>query len=130
MLKNYLTYPTYNVGKFTLLNGVSSLSSEHIDFNPETDFFSTIPSADWLYFAEAAYSAFKESLANDEGTDGRYDLDSYEKKLVVDEIRSNSGDAVKTEKKETVVYSETLEEFEREYQAFIEMLKAQKAQKS
>ena len=133
MLKNYLTYPTYNVGKFTLLNGVSTLSSEHIDFNPETDFFSTIPSADWLYFAEAAYSAFKESLANDEGTsaiNGRYDLDSYEKKLVVDEIRSNSGDAVKTEKKETVVYSETLEEFEREYQAFIDMLKAQKAQKS
>ena len=60
--------------------------------------------------------------------------DSYERKLVVDQIRSNPGDAAKTEKKvennETVVYSETLEEFEKEYQAFIEMLKAQKAQKT
>ena len=76
--------------------------------------------------------SFTDSLEGQEGSSaisGKYDKDSYERKLVVDQIRSNPVDAVKTENKETVVYSETLEEFEKEYQAFIEMLKAQKSQK-
>ena len=136
ILQNYLLYPTYNVGTFTGLNG-SPIDFVHSAFDPTKDFFSTIPSAYWEEIVEAAYKSFKDSLEGQEGSSaisGKYDKDSYERKLVVDQIRSNTGDAVKTEKKvenkETVVYSETLEEFEKEYQAFIEMLKAQKAQKS
>ena len=132
ILQNYLLYPTYNVGTFSGLNG-APIDFVHSAFDPSKDFFSTIPSAYWEEIVEAAYKSFKDSLDGQEGSSaisGKYDEDSYERKLVVDQIRSNPGDAVKTEKKETVVYSETLEEFEKEYQAFIEMLKAQKAQKS
>ena len=136
ILQNYLLYPTYNVGTFSGLNG-SPIDFVHSAFDPSKDFFSTIPSAYWEEIVEAAYKSFTDSLEGQEGSSaisGKYDKDSYERKLVVDQIRSNPGDAVKTEKKvenkETVVYSETLEEFEKEYQAFIEMLKAQKAQKS
>lgn len=137
ILQNYLLYPTYNVGTFTGLNGGQYVSSAHIPFIPSANYFATIPSSDWEEIIEAAYNSFKDSLVGQEGQSaisGKYDEDSYERKLVVDQIRSNPGDAVKTEKKvenkETVVYSETLEEFEKEYQAFIEMLKAQKSQKS
>ena len=132
ILQNYLLYPTYNVGTFSGLNG-SPIDFVHSAFDPSKDFFSTIPSADWAKIVEAAYKSFKDSLEGQEGSSaisGKYDEDSYERKLVVDQIRSNPGDAVKTENKETVVYSETLEEFEKEYQAFIEMLKAQKSQKT
>ena len=135
ILQNYLLYPTYNVGTFSGLNG-APIDFVHSAFDPSKDFFSTIPSAYWEEIVEAAYNSFKDSLEGQEGSSaisGKYDEDSYERKLVVDQIRSNPGDAVKTEKKvenkETVVYSETLEEFEKEYQAFIEMLKAQKYQK-
>ena len=131
ILQNYLLYPTYNVGTFSGLNG-SPIDFVHSAFDPSKDFFSTIPSADWEEIVETAYKSFKDSLEGQEGSSaisGKYDEDSYERKLVVDQIRSNPGDEVKTEKKETVVYSETLEEFEKEYQAFIEMLKAQKYQK-
>ena len=132
ILQNYLLYPTYNVGTFSGLNG-SPIDFVHSAFDPSKDFFSTIPSAYWEEIVEAAYKSFIDSLEGQEGSSaisGKYDEDSYERKLVVDQIRSNPGDAVKTENKETVVYSETLEEIEKEYQAFIEMLKAQKAQKS
>ena len=135
ILQNYLLYPTYNVNLFSGLNG-SPIDFVHSAFDPSKDFFSIIPSADWEEIVEAAYKSFKDSLEGQEGSSaisGKYDEDSYERKLVVDQIRSNPGDEVKTEKKvennETVVYSETLEEFEKEYQAFIEMLKAQKYQK-
>ena len=131
ILQNYLLYPTYNVGTFSGLNG-SPIDFVHSAFDPSKDFFSIIPSADWEEIVEAAYKSFKDSLEEQEGSSaisGKYDEDSYERKLVVDQIRSNPGDAVKTENKETVVYSETIEEFEKEYQAFIEMLKAQKYQK-
>lgn len=137
ILQNYLLYPTYNVGTFSGLNGGQYVPSAHIPFIPSANFFATISSCYWEEIIEAAYNSFKDSLEGQEGSSaisGKYDEDSYERKLVVDQIRSNPGDAVKTEKKvennETVVYSETLEEFEKEYQAFIEMLKAQKAQKS
>ena len=132
ILQNYLLYPTYNVGTFSGLNG-SPIDFVHSAFDPSKDFFSIIPSADWEEIVEAAYKSFTDSLEGQEGSSaisGKYDEDSYERKLVVDQIRSNPGDEVKTEKKETVVYSETLEEFEKEYQAFIEMLKAQKSQKT
>lgn len=136
ILQNYLLYPTYNVGTFSGLNG-SPIDFVHSAFDPSKDFFATISSGYWEEIVEAAYKSFIDSLEGQEGSSaisGKYDKDSYERKLVVDQIRSNPGDAVKTEKKvenkETVVYSETLEEFEKEYQAFIEMLKAQKAQKS
>lgn len=132
ILQNYLLYPTYNVGTFSGLNG-SPIDFVHSAFDPSKDFFATISSGYWEEIVEAAYNSFKDSLDGQEGSSaisGKYDEDSYERKLVVDQIRSNPGDAVKTEKKETVVYSETLEEFEKEYQAFIEMLKTQKAQKS
>ena len=132
ILQNYLLYPTYNVGTFSGLNG-SPIDFVHSAFDPSKDFFSTIPSAYWEEIVEAAYKSFTDSLEGQEGSSaisGKYDKDSYERKLVVDQIRSNPSDEVKTENKETVVYSETLEEFEKEYQAFIEMLKAQKAQKS
>lgn len=132
ILQNYLLYPTYNVGTFSGLNG-SPIDFVHSAFDPSKDFFSIIPSSDWAKIVEAAYNSFKDSLEGQEGTSaisGKYDKDSYERKLVVDQIRSNPGDAVKTENKETAVYSETLEEFEKEYQAFIEMLKTQKSQKS
>lgn len=132
ILQNYLLYPTYNVGTFSGLNG-SPIDFVHSAFDPSKYFFATISSGYWEEIVEAAYNSFKDSLDGQEGSSaisGKYDEDSYERKLVVDQIRSNPGDAVKTEKKETVVYSETLEEFEKEYQAFIEMLKAQKAQKS
>ena len=132
ILQNYLLYPTYNVGTFSGLNG-SPIDFVHSAFDPSKDFFSTIPSAYWEEIVEAAYKSFKDSLEGQEGSSaisGKYDKDSYERKLVVDQIRSNTGDAVKTENNETVVYSETLEEFEKEYQAFIEMLKAQKSQKT
>lgn len=132
ILQNYLLYPTYNVGTFSGLNG-SPIDFVHSAFDPSKDFFSTIPSAYWEEIVEAAYKSFKDSLEGQEGSSaisGKYDEDSYERKLVVDQIRSNPSDEVKTENKETVVYSETLEEFEKEYQAFIEMLKTQKAQKS
>ena len=132
ILQNYLLYPTYNVGTFSGLNG-SPIDFVHSAFDPSKDFFSTIPSAYWEEIVEAAYKSFKDSLEGQEGSSaisGKYDKDSYERKLVVDQIRSNPSDEVKTENNETVVYSETLEEFEKEYQAFIEMLKAQKAQKS
>ena len=132
ILQNYLLYPTYNVGTFSGLNG-SPIDFVHSAFDPSKDFFSTIPSADWAKIVESAYKSFKDSLEGQEGSSaisGKYDEDSYERKLVVDQIRSNPGDEVKMEKKETVVYSETLEEFEKEYQAFIEMLKAQKYQKT
>ena len=131
ILQNYLLYPTYNVGTFTGLNG-TPIDFVHSVFDPSKDFFSTIPSAYWEEIVEAAYKSFKDSLEGQEGSSaisGKYDKDSYERKLVVDQIRSNPSDEVKTENKETVVYSETLEEFEKEYQAFIEMLKAQKSQK-
>ena len=131
ILQNYLLYPTYNVGTFTGLTG-KPIDFVHSAFDPSKDFFSTIPSAYWEEIVEAAYNSFKDSLEGQEGSSaisGKYDEDSYERKLVVDQIRSNPGDAVKTENNETVVYSETLEEFEKEYQAFIEMLKAQKSQK-
>ena len=131
ILQNYLLYPTYNVGTFSGLNG-SPIDFVHSAFDPSKDFFSIIPSADWEEIVEAAYNSFKGSLSVQEGSSaisGKYDEDSYERKLVIDQIRSNPSDEVKTEKKETVVYSETLEEFEKEYQAFIEMLKAQKYQK-
>lgn len=137
ILQNYLLYPTYNVGTFSGLNGGQYIPSAHIPFIPSANFFATISSCYWEEIIEAAYNSFKTSLEGQEGQSaisGKYDEDSYERKLVVDQIRSNPGDAVKTEKKvennETVVYSETLEEFEKEYQAFIEMLKAQKSQKS
>lgn len=137
ILQNYLLYPTYNVGTFSGLNGGQYVPSAHIPFIPSANFFATISSCYWEEIIEAAYNSFKDSLEEQEGSSaisGKYDEDSYERKLVVDQIRSNPGDSVKTEKKvennETVVYSETLEEFEKEYQAFIEMLKAQKAQKS
>ena len=132
ILQNYLLYPTYNVGTFSGLNG-TPIDFVHSAFDPSKDFFSTIPSAYWEEIVEAAYKSFKDSLEGQEGSSaisGKYDKDSYERKLVVDQIRSNPSDAVKTENKETVVYSETLEEFEKEYQAFIEMLKAQKSQKT
>ena len=132
ILQNYLLYPTYNVGTFSGLNG-SPIDFVHSAFDPSKDFFSIIPSSDWEEIVEAAYKSFKYSLEGQEGSSaisGKYDEDSYERKLVVDQIRSNPGDAVKTENKETAVYSETLEEFEKEYQAFIEMLKTQKSQKS
>lgn len=134
ILHNYLLYPTYNVGKFTGLNGGQYVPSAHIPFIPSANFFATLSSCYWEEIVESAYNSFKDSLEEQEGSSdisGKYDEDSYERKLVVDQIRSNPGDAVKTKKKvennETVVYSETLEEFEKEYQAFIEMLKAQKA---
>lgn len=137
ILQNYLLYPIYNVGTFSGLNGGQYVPSAHIPFIPSANFFATISSCYWEEIIEAAYNSFKDSLKEQEGSSaisGKYDEDSYERKLVVDQIRSNPGDTVKTEKKvennETVVYSETLEEFEKEYQAFIEMLKAQKAQKS
>lgn len=137
ILQNYLLYPTYNVGTFSGLNGGQYVPSAHIPFIPSANFFATISSCYWEEIIEAAYNSFKDSLEGQEGQSaisGKYDEDSYERKLVVDQIRSNPGDAVKTEKKvennETVVYSETLEEFEKEYQAFIEMLKAQKAKQS
>ena len=137
ILQNYLLYPTYNVGTFTGLNGGQYVPSAHIPFIPSANFFATLSSCYWEEIVEAAYNSFKDSLEEQEGSSavsGKYDEDSYERKLVVDQIRSNPGDAAKTEKKvennETVVYSETLEEFEKEYQAFIEMLKAQKSQKS
>lgn len=137
ILQNYLLYPTYNVGTFSGLNGGQYVPSAHIPFVPSANFFATIPSEFWEEIVEAAYNSFKDSLSGDEGkaiTSGKYDEDSYERKLVVDQIRSNPGDTSATvkvkENNETVVYSETLEEFEKEYQAFIEMLKAQKAQKS
>lgn len=133
ILQNYLLYPTYNVGTFTGLNGGQYVPSAHIPFIPSANFFATLSSCYWEEIVEAAYNSFKDSLKEQEGSSavsGKYDEDSYERKLVVDQIRSNPGDAAKTEKKvennETVVYSETLEEFEKEYQAFIEMLKAQK----
>ena len=132
ILQNYLLYPTYNVGTFSGLNG-SPIDFVHSAFDPSKDFFATISSGYWEEIVEAAYKSFIDSLEGQEGSSaisGKYDKDSYERKLVVDQIRSNPSDAVKTENKETVVYSETLEEFEKEYQAFIEMLKAQKAQKS
>lgn len=132
ILQNYLLYPTYNVNLFSGLNG-SPIDFVHSAFDPSKDFFATIPSAYWEEIVEAAYKSFTDSLEGQEGysaISGKYDKDSYERKLVVDQIRSNPGDAVKTENKETVVYSETLEEFEKEYQAFIEMLKAQKSKKS
>ena len=132
ILQNYLLYPTYNVGTFTGLNG-TPIDFVHSAFDPSKDFFSTIPSAYWEEIVEAAYKSFTDSLEGQEGSSaisGKYDKDSYERKLVVDQIRSNPNDEVKTENKETVVYSETLEEFEKEYQAFIEMLKAQKSQKT
>lgn len=132
ILQNYLLYPTYNVGTFSGLNG-SPIDFVHSAFDPSKDFFSTISSGYWEEIVEAAYKSFTDSLEGQEGSSaisGKYDEDSYERKLVVDQIRSNPSDEVKTENKETVVYSETLEEFEKEYQAFIEMLKAQKAQKS
>lgn len=132
ILKNYLLYPTYNVNLFSGLNG-SPIDFVHSAFDPSKDFFATIPSAYWEEIVEAAYKSFTDSLEGQEGSSaisGKYDKDSYERKLVVDQIRSNPVDAVKTENKETVVYSETLEEFEKEYQAFIEMLKAQKSKKS
>ena len=136
ILQNYLLYPTYNVGTFSGLNG-SPIDFVHSAFDPSKDFFATISSGYWEEIVEAAYKSFIDSLEGQEGSSaisGKYDKDSYERKLVVDQIRSNPSDEVKTEKKvenkETVVYSETLEEFEKEYQAFIEMLKAQKAQKS
>lgn len=136
ILQNYLLYPTYNVGTFSGLNG-TPIDFVHSAFDPSKDFFATISSGYWEEIVEAAYKSFKDSLEGQEGSSaisGKYDKDSYERKLVVDQIRSNPGDAVKTEKKvenkETVVYSETLEEFEKEYQAFIEMLKAQKSQKT
>ena len=136
ILQNYLLYPTYNVGTFSGLNG-SPIDFVHSAFDPSKDFFATISSGYWEEIVEAAYKSFIDSLEGQEGSSaisGKYDKDSYERKLVVDQIRSNPGDAVKTEKKvenkETVVYSETLEEFEKEYQAFIEILKAQKTQKS
>lgn len=132
ILKNYLLYPTYNVNLFSGLNG-SPIDFVHSAFDPSKDFFSTISSGYWAEIVETAYKSFTDSLEGQEGSSaisGKYDKDSYERKLVVDQIRSNPGDAVKTENKETVVYSETLEEFEKEYQAFIEMLKAQKSQKS
>lgn len=137
ILQNYLLYPTYNVGTFSGLNGGQYVPSAYIPFIPSANFFATISSCYWEEIIEAAYNSFKDSLEEQEGSSaisGKYDEDSYERKFVVDQIRSNPGDAVKTEKKvennETVVYSETLEEFEKEYQAFIEMLKAQKAQQS
>lgn len=133
ILQNYLLYPTYNVGTFTGLNGGQYVPSAHIPFIPSANFFATLSSCYWEEIVEAAYNSFKDSLKEQEGSSavsGKYDEDSYERKLVVDQIRSNPGDAAKTEKQvennETVVYSETLEEFEKEYQAFIEMLKAQK----
>ena len=132
ILQNYLLYPTYNVNLFSGLNG-APIDFVHSAFDPSKDFFATIPSAYWEEIVEAAYKSFTDSLEGQEGSSaisGKYDKDSYERKLVVDQIRSNPGDEVKTENKETVVYSETLEEFEKEYQAFIEMLKAQKSQKS
>ena len=136
ILQNYLLYPTYNVGTFTGLNG-SPIDFVHSAFDPSKDFFATISSGYWEEIVEAAYKSFIDSLEGQEGSSaisGKYDKDSYERKLVVDQIRSNPSDEVKTEKKvenkETVVYSETLEEFEKEYQAFIEMLKAQKSQKT
>ena len=132
ILQNYLLYPTYNVGTFSGLNG-SPIDFVHSAFDPSKDFFATIPSAYWEEIVEAAYKSFKDSLEGQEGSSaisGKYDKDSYERKLVVDQIRSNPSDEVKTENNETVVYSETLEEFEKEYQAFIEMLKAQKSQKT
>lgn len=132
ILQNYLLYPTYNVGTFTGLNG-TPIDFVHSAFDPSKDFFSTISSGYWAEIVETAYKSFTDSLEGQEGSSaisGKYDKDSYERKLVVDQIRSNPGDAVKTENKETVVYSETLEEFEKEYQAFIEMLKAQKSQKT
>lgn len=132
ILQNYLLYPTYNVNLFSGLNG-SPIDFVHSAFDPSKDFFATIPSAYWEEIVEAAYNSFTDSLEGQEGSSaisGKYDKDSYERKLVVDQIRSNPVDAVKTENKETVVYSETLEEFEKEYQAFIEMLKAQKSKKS
>lgn len=134
MIKNYLIYPTYYVDTYSGLNAAQPIPSSFVS---SASFFSTIPEDQWLYFAELAHNSFSASLAGDEGKEsnsGKYDLDSYQKKLVADNIRTNSGDNVSTvmvkEKDETVVYSETLEEFEREYQAFIEMLKAQKDQKS
>ena len=137
ILQNYLLYPTYNVGTFSGLNGGQYVPSAHIPFIPSANFFATISSCYWEEIVEAAYKSFTDSLEGQEGSSaisGKYDEDSYERKLVVDQIRSNPGDAVKTEKKvenkETVVYSETLEEFEKEYQAFIEMLKTQKSKKS
>ena len=137
ILQNYLLYPTYNVGTFSVLNGGQYVPSAHIPFIPSANFFATLSSCYWEEIVEAAYNSFKDSLEEQEGSSaisGKYDEDSYERKLVVDQIRSNPGDSVKTEQKvennETVVYSETLEEFEKEYQAFIEMLKAQKAQQS
>lgn len=132
MLQNYLTYPTYYVDKYSAFNDTSAIPNDYSDFDPTKNFFATIPQSAWLEFVEAAHTSFINSLSQDEGINGKYDSDSYEKKLVVDNIRSNSGDFNPTiiikENNKTIVYSETLEEFEKEYQAFIEMLKTQKTQ--
>lgn len=133
MLQNYNMLPRYNVSLFTGLSGGSAIPVSGIPFDPNTDYASTISVDDWIDMANEAYDTFKESLTDNEGSSaisGKYDVDSYSKKLYADIIRCNSGDAVptkfKTENDETVVYSETLEEFEAEYQAFIEALRKKK----
>ena len=130
MLQNYNMMPMYNVSLFTGLSGGSAIPISGIPFDPNTDYASTISVDDWIDMANEAYDTFKESLTDNEGksaVSGKYDVDSYSKKLYADIIRCNSVDAVptkfKTENEETVVYSETLEEFEAEYQAFIEALR-------
>lgn len=133
MLQNYNMMPRYNVSLFTGLSGGSAIPVSGIPFDTNTDYASTISVEDWIDMANEAYDTFKESLTDNEGSSaisGKYDVDSYSKKLYADIIRCNSGDTVptkfKTENDETVVYSETLEEFEAEYQAFIEALRKKK----
>ena len=133
MLQNYNIMPMYNISKFTGLNGGSAIPVSGVPFDPNTDYAPTISVDDWIELANDSYTAFKESLTDNEGSSavsGKYDVDSYSKKLYADIIRCNSGDAVptkfKTENDETVVYSETLEEFEAEYIAFIEALRKKK----
>ena len=133
MLQNYNIMPKYNVDKFFGLSGGSAIPVSGIPFDPNTDYAPTISVDEWIDMASAAREIFRQSLTDNEGSSsvsGRYDVDSYSKKLYADVIRCNSGDAVPTrfkkEYNETVVYSETLEEFEREYQAFIEALRAKK----
>ena len=64
MLKNYLTYPIYNTEKFIMPDLSAIPVSGDIEYN---NYFSTIPSGDWLEFAETSHRVFKDSLSRNEG---------------------------------------------------------------
>lgn len=134
ILRTYLTFKGYDLNSY-----ISSVSAFDCDLDPDypLSIFQTIPNDELSGFAIRAYDDFIKSIggmvSSGEGTSaygisGYYDKDSLEKKLIIDSLRSNpdfNDDYVK--KNDKIINStETLEEFEREYQEFIESLKNNK----